>query len=214
MRSLKTLVVTVGASMALVVAFGGSTASATQLCKETDTWQKCTAYHGYNTLVTNHFALGTKTKFFSNLSNFSCQRSYMTGNISSTGGWTLSIKNSALEFKECTREGGLYCTMSSLDPGQIMIEYNSYWTENRKVWGLNQKFEVRCPHSHPLFDATCYYISPAWTYFGRISEGWFPRIGVSAKLSLYAGSSEICGSSATWEAEYEVMNPRPLWVVA
>lgn len=207
MKHLKLVLFAVGAMLFSTAISGVSTTMATQLCGSTHTTYNLTTCNSTYPYLTSfeHYNIGT-VQIDAAYKKVECKRSSMPGNISSSGwpGSPVIILNSGLTFSECN------CSVNTLEAGSLLIEHIS-GTSNGTVSGLNQKIQITC--NTILGSVTCTYATKTWTHFGEMTVGWFPQTSVNAKLVKYAGSSFLCDEPVTWTAKYEVIHPRPIWVI-
>jgi hypothetical protein len=212
MKYLKMLGLAAIAALALT-AFGAGSASATNLCS-TNT-NPCTGtLYGAGTNLSAKLKTGTTAVLTNSLDTVTCTESSISGSISSN---TSSGKNttgtiSSVTFTGCTDQNGSNCTVEVK---------NTPWhaeatTETSKSNG-NGKLDVKSHGTgHPEAKVVCggFLSCTFGTELATLGiTGGNPAAVKAAGINLSLISGFFCPSSATWDAEYEVTAPKPLYVI-
>jgi hypothetical protein len=190
---------------ALMAFLGGTSASATVLCK-TSLAEGCAA---------SGWDYSTGTKFVASLRAESttferstggaiertCAASTITGELENTGSTAEAIKIwvTGLTFGECSRPAKVLAT------GTLEIAWNE-GTDNGTLAGKG--FEITI---EPVGGVSCVYSFGSGTTLGTVTGGSPATIDVNAVVNKKSGSF-LCPSDSIWEMSYVITEPKPLYV--
>jgi hypothetical protein len=194
MKHLKMLGLAAVAVTALTALAGTSSASATVLCK-TNT-NPCTEDYAAGTKVTMKLPSGFDMKWTG--VGDTCLFSSLAGETSNTGGSgsTVSVKLSEVSWTSCT------LTWEPLKIGTLEIKYAN--------GGLQNDLTLKGTEWRV---SGCTYSAGSGTKIGVITpsiEGSVAKVSIQATFARVSGG--FCSSTVTWEGNYEVTAPNPLYV--
>jgi hypothetical protein len=196
MKFSKMVGLTAAAAVALIAIVGVGSASATVLCKENITeCGKAGKIYAANTQFKSTLETGTEAVFDFTLWTVRCSASTMNGEAANPGPVEkVVVKLVTLTFTNCG------CAVTTLKPGSFNVE----WTPTTMDGGMNtanRELDFSCM-------GHCVYGDGK---MGTITGGAMSTIDVSGTMKKISGEA-ICPSSATWEADYTVTAPEPLWI--
>jgi hypothetical protein len=201
MKYVKMLGLAAVAAAALMAFIGAGTASATTLCKATDT-PDCSLANTYAAGTTIHASLkpGTSARLFSGSTTIStCTESTVHGKTTNTTATVIDGNIEKLTFGKCT-EPATAVALGSLD-----IHWIS-GTHNGKVTGTANQVTVLA-----FGGISCTYGTGAGTTLGTLTGGTQAVMHINATVSKTAGGF-LCPSTAGWQGEYIVTTPHTLYV--
>ena len=205
MKYVKILGLAVVAAMALMAFLGAGTASATKLCKTTDT-PHCTAGWHYNegTVIKTSLKAGTSAVLSDTGGSLrdECAESTTEGATTNTGSETETVDGKVeaakLTWGKCTAE-----KTETLKGGLLEI----HWIEGTHNGTVTAKeFEVTVK----VFGVSCIYKAGAGIHLGELTSGPEPILHVNTVVQGSGGF--LCPSTGTWKATYVVTSPTPLYV--
>jgi hypothetical protein len=217
MKHLKILGLAVVAAAALTALLGAGTASATELCKMTET--PCTDNNMYT--AGTHFdamlVAGTTATIPTNIDTLGCKQSTISGELTTTGGaTTTAVKGSitGLSFTECEDSFGTECAVTEeFLPASLEITGGGTTAGSTFSFKITSKAGVHV-ECGALFN--CTFFTSAATLAGANQNGTTPSGGTPFITANNVNLSRIggfCPSNGTWSAKYEVTEPMPLFVV-
>lgn len=176
---------------------GGTTASATVLCKTATS--PCTGgTYGKGQAIEASLKAGAKSVLHPPFGDVECSESSIKGEVTNPGGEgsIVSGTTSSLSFKSCN------ATVSVLKAGTFSIETPKEGNGTLKLEGLETTVEFI--GTHCIFSGTASF---------TLKGGEMASIAGPSSLKRTGGrNGAFCGSSAEWTAEYTVTAPEPLWV--
>jgi hypothetical protein len=199
MKYMKMLGLAAVAAAALMAFVGAGTASATVLCKTSTLTTGCAAAgqdYGANTTVEatlNGSAILEAGGFIED----TCTGSTIKGKTTNTGSSTETVSGNAssLTWSNCT------FPTKTIKLGTLEIHYTSGDNGTLTASG----FEVTIEQ----FFGSCVYKSGTANNLGTLKGGSPATIAISTTVT---GSGFGCPSTATWNANYTVTNPNPLFI--
>jgi hypothetical protein len=203
MKYVKMLGLAVVAAAALMAFAGAGTASATVLCKNSESASSCNENYPSETELKSSLSAGTKAILKTEIKTIECSKSTLSGKPENGGSATETVKGpiAALAFEECN------CEVKSLKKGTVEIHWISGST-NGTVTATGAEVTVNCSTIFGLVH--CIYVTEK-TDLGTLTGGNPAKIDVKAVLPRLATSAP-CSATATWEATYEFTSPKPLFV--
>jgi hypothetical protein len=211
MKPLKALSLLIGVAAAFLIVAGGGVASATVLCTSTATPCPAEKLEGTGTEVKLQLKAGTQSVLVFPSGKITCSGSTIRGKTTSAGGSTstVSFPVETLTFESCTCAGGLMSITTLKRPAYEI--HSIAGTDNGTVTDTGTQMTYSCPS---LGISCAYGVASGAVDIGTLTGGASPFLDVSAKLPRLAMDSAqfICGETATWTAEYEVVKPKPLYV--
>jgi hypothetical protein len=209
MKQFKMLGLAAVAALGLMAMAGVSTASATELCS-TNT-QPCTGtVYTSGHAVSAQLKAGTVTTLTNPISNVICTKSTFTGKTTNTGGKGIAVTGTieSLGFTECTLASGPQCTVNTLN-----IPYAASITATGS--GNGTLTFTNDGNGSPGVKVEC------GIFFNCTLQTADPVLGVTGGNPAIAKANAIpltakgitCPSEAKWDAEYEVLEPKPLFIV-
>jgi hypothetical protein len=208
MKQLRMLGVAAVAALGLM-AFGAGSASATELCS-TNTSPCTGTKYGAGTTIFAQLKAGTQATLTTNVTNVHCKKSTVHGHTSNAGGKGVAVTGTitSLTFTECATTGGQQCTVSA-----VKLPYKASIVA---TGGGNGTLSVQSDGSgNPGATVVCGFLinctfSTANATLGV--TGGNPAIAKANGIAL-AREGGFCPSQSTWDAEYEVTTPKPLFIV-
>ncbi|MGN6256440.1 MAG: hypothetical protein ACTHN3_01655 [Solirubrobacterales bacterium] len=196
MKHLKMLGLAVVVVIAMTAITGAGTASATVFCKEnTTTCQAAGKVWEAGVAFKSSLESGTEADFNFNLWTVRCSSSTMNGSVPNPGPVEkVVVKLETLTFTNCG------CAVNTLKAGSFNVEWTST-TMNGGMTTANREVEFTCM-------AHCIYGDGK---MGTITGGAMATIDVSGTMNKLGGEA-ICPATITWEADYTVTAPEPLWI--
>lgn len=194
MKWMKNLVLAAIAAAALMAFLGAGTASATQLC--TDSELGCTEYSG------NINGSSTNATLVTNLATVKCGESATAITANSSTGAPILGEVTGLSFSNCKTELGVECTVTvknlpysgSLE-GKTLTVTDSVGAGAKVVCGTV---------------ISCEFLTKEASL--SITNG-SPTVAVAKEVPLSHETGAICPSTATWSATYAVTSPAGLTVL-
>lgn len=213
MKYLKLVVMAAIAAMTLTGLAPG-TASATVGCKTTTT--PCTDKYPAGTEAHVQLVTGTKAIVNAVWTDVECGSTTGKGTLTKAGSATETVSGpietwTAGECK-CAGSAAGSAHVTFLQTGSLEGHHIS-GTENGTVTGFNQTITVNCT---PLGTQCIFGTKGEGTHLGVMTGGTNPTIHGAATINHFAGTNDegtfLCGSTAKWEAQYEVTSPKPVYV--
>jgi hypothetical protein len=206
MKHLKILGLALVAALAVMALAGAASASAKSILCSTNT-NPCTGTkYGTGTKLTSNLKSGTVATLTTSIGNVVCKKSTVSG-VTTNGEGTGEI--TGLTFTECSL-GSTSCTVSAVN-----LKYSATAITGT---GGNGTLTVT-PGSgigNPGASVVCGSFINCTFSSSDISlgvTGGNPAI-ISANGVVLNRSGGICPSTSTWDAEYEVTSPKPLFLEA
>lgn len=140
------------------------------------------------------------------------------GKTENTGGSESQVKLSvgSLTFGECSCAGGVVGNthLAALETGSLEIQRIS-GADDGTLTGKGQKITFNCTS---LGTQCIFGTKVEGTDLGTLTGGNPATIDESATVNWFSGTNDegsfLCGSTAKFEAAYEVTGPKPLHVAA
>lgn len=203
MKYLKIMGLAAVAAMALM-AFGAGSASAVTLCKEAKSPCPEASRYTSGTAITASLKTKTVATLTSSLGNVVCTESAVSGKTTATSGSPLPGTISSLSFKSCTL-GSSSCTVTVENlPYAASVDASA--TVGNGTLTTTGQAHVDCGSALNCIFKKAVALS--------VTGGNPALVTANTALELIKNEGFICPSSATWDAEYEVTAPKPLFVVA
>jgi len=212
MKHLKVLGLAAVAAMALMAIVGAGTASASELCS-TNTAPCTGTKYGQDTTISAQLKSGTVAFLTNSISNVACKKSTVLITTTNAGTTGEPVKGQApspngLTFSECSTASGTACTVTVQN-----LAYNGTLTATTKG---NGTLTVQSGGSgDPGATVVCGFLINCTfsTASATLSfTGGSPAVAAANGISL-SRSGGFCPSTSTWDAEYEVTSPKPLFIV-
>jgi RHS repeat-associated protein len=187
---------------------GTSSASATTLCSLNGSPCPGVEYPS-GTQVEGALVGGTKAKFVTSLGTVECTTSTVTGKTTSAGGEGSAVTGeiSGLTFTGCVL-GGTSCTVEAVN-----LAYNTSITVTEK--GNGTLAVTDAVGVGVLAKCGSIVNCTVTTAEAKLAiTGGNPGKASAAAVPLKTTSGFLCPKEATWTAEYELSQPKPLYVVA
>jgi hypothetical protein len=201
MKNLKGVVIAVAAVLAVLPAVGARTAPAAVLCKTTTT--PCSSAYlkgsGFDAALATTATLETT----GGTTLATCTAGTLKG--------TLSARGAEAEAEAATVALGSFTlsgcsnTTSVLKAGELSFPAIA-GTDNGTVVARNTEVTF-----NGIFGASCVYGTGSGIELGTLVGGGSPTLKLNAFLSLVSGNG-LCPSQARWTAEYNVAEPKPVYV--
>lgn len=199
------------AAMCLVF-LGAGSASATTLCEEEK--KACEGNHyPAGTELKAILAEGKKAILNGTWTNVECGSSAMTAKISKEGGAFEPVRATiqALTFGQCACAGGEVGNAQAVlwVNGALRFDYleaddATTYSENTQVTYHCEPLGIQCIFGAPLEPRDV----------GKLIGGGTAMVAIETTLNHFTGMNDegsfICGSTASWEATYEIWLPEPL----
>jgi hypothetical protein len=208
MKHLKTLGLAVVAVVALMAFIGASSASAAVLCKEAK--ESCPAGSRVkNGEVVNWLLVG-KAVFKLFLSSDECSNSAIGGVLTNEGGKGNVPEGNfeTLSFTKCS------CETLVMKKGTFYVSY-TVGTNSGMVFGTGQEIVLQCATVFGVLKCVAVTNNTA---LGEMKGGNPAVLDIDAEIPINKNvSNRFCvneetGEEARWIGEYEVTNPKPLYV--
>jgi hypothetical protein len=213
MKSIRILGLGVVAALAVMAFVGAGSASAVTLCKANES--PCTGTNKYpsGTAVSAHLKEGTVALLKTNIVNVTCSESETSGENTLESGSPLTGLVRTLSFGECETVLGTPCTVTvvhldALHPYNASIAATGGGNGTLTVTGNslgNPGATVECA---TVINCTFTTASAALSVTGGTMA-----LAKASEVTL-SQSGIKCPSTSTWNAEYRVTAPEPLWVEA
>lgn len=217
MKLLKRLAAAV-AVVALMASVGVSSAPATALCK-TQITEGCTKTgqdYGIGTTIHLVRQSGKHVTVNAAWTDVTCKKSTMHGKTNTKGSETEAVKGpiEVLTLEQCSCAGGSDGSAHPvvLDPGSFALHHIT-GTDNATVTSYDLKVTANCTS----LGTQCIFGTKAeGTVLGTLTGGNPATATANATVNHSAGTNDegsfLCGSTAKWEAAYEITEPNPVWV--
>jgi hypothetical protein len=205
MKHLKLIGLAAVAAMA-VIGFGGAgTASATVLCKATESPCSESNLIKNSSLIHADLEGRSVSEFTFSYIFESCTGGTLTAGLSSQGGAASTVivgtAPSSWTWSGC-EAGGVTATES----GEIEIHHNA-GTDNGTLTAKGFGFKFATLNSE------CIYVPSSLSELGVLTGGVFPTIEINTVLVKSKGSLS-CYQDFFWRATYKITSPAPLYVGA
>jgi len=209
MKQFKMLGLAAVAALGLMAMVGAGTASATELCS-TNTSPCTGTMYPAGTVVSAQLKAGTVANLTNPISNVICQKSTTAGKTTNTGEKGVAVTGTieSLTFTECKTASGVACTVKTLN-----IPYSASITATGS--GNGTLTVTSGGTGNPGATVVCGTLincsfSTASAVLGVTGGG--PAIAKANAIAL-TPSGGICPLESHWDAEYEVKEPNPLFIV-
>lgn len=204
------LIVVVG-SMLVSMLGAVAPAGATELCSTNTSPCAGTMYKGGTSLSAKSAVFGS-SEFTTSSGTIRCEKTSFGGETRSTGeanGLSMEIRVGKLVFSSCTEVFGTSCTVTTLNlpwRGTVIRTMSGSGTMSlfHELAAGNPAFSVKCGS---LID--CILSS---TNFSLSVTGGTPAEFKATGVPLLR-EGKLCPSEASWDGEYELIEPSPLFVV-
>jgi hypothetical protein len=202
MKYVKTLGLAVVAAV-LMALVGAGTASATVLCKNSESTTTCNENYPAGTEIKSSLSAGTKAILKTEFKTIECSKATVSSKSKNGGSETESINASveALTFEECN------CEVKVLKKGTLEVHWISGST-NGTATANGAEVTVNCSTIFGLVH--CLYVTEK-TDLGTLTGGNPAKLDAKAAIPRLT-TNGLCSSTASWEATYEVTSPKPLFV--
>jgi hypothetical protein len=213
MKYLKMLGLAAIAALALTAFGAGSASAATHLCS-TNTSPCTGTIYGAGTALSGKLKAGTNAVLTNSLDQVTCTSSSVSGEITeaTNGAGNVTGKFTSVTFTGCTDQNGSNCTVETKN----LPWHAEGTTEGTKSNG-NGKLDVKSNGTgSPEAKVVCggFLSCTFGTELATLGvTGGNPAFIKAAGINLGLISGFFCPSSATWDAEYEVTAPKPLYVI-
>jgi hypothetical protein len=201
MKYLKMLGLAAIAALGLMAFVGASTASATTLCKATDT-PDCTPANTLpaGTTITSTLKNGGSAKLTGSGGETiaTCTGGEVAGKTTNTSATWIEGNIEKLTWTGCSQ------MTTTVKTGKLDIDWVS-GTHNGIVRGTNNEVTVA------IFGVSCVYGTGAGTTLGTLSSGAPATLNIATTVTRTSGGF-LCPQTAGWDAEYVVTNPKALYV--
>jgi hypothetical protein len=190
----------------IAMAFGTAAASATEFCS-TNTSPCTGTMYGPGTKLSGKLTTGKVATLTNSISNITCKQAAMAGQMTTTGGsgtTPISGEVTAVTWTECTTSFGTACTVTVTGiPWKLTGEKTGETTFKVVVSGSPGVTVVcgsliNCTFSQTSLTLTGVNGSPA-----RVTA---TAVGLNT-------SGAFCPKTASYDAEYDVTAPNPLYAV-
>ena len=182
------------------MAFAGSTASATVLCKTTTT--PCGSAYGVGTKIVSSLTGSSTLETLGGTTINTCLATSIESEIQNSGSATATVSgpNISLIAGGCTNQ------TFTLKSGSLEIHHIA-GTENGTVTGLLAEVTVVSS------GVSCVYGAGSGTDIGTLFGGESPTIKIEGTVKKTSGGF-LCPAENRWTGEYKVTEPTPLYVAA
>jgi hypothetical protein len=206
MKHLNYAAVAALAGLVLTMSIGASTAAATEFCS-TNTSPCTGTMYGPGTKLSGQLTTGKVATLTNSISNITCQNATMSGAMTSTGGSGLtpiSGEVTAVAWSNCVTSFGTACTVTVTGlPWKLTGEKTGETTFNVVVSG-SPGVAVSCGSL-----INCTFSQTSLTLSGV--NGSPARVTATAVGLNTSGG--LCPKTASYDAEYDVTAPNPLYAV-
>jgi hypothetical protein len=206
MKYIKMLGLAAVAAAALMAFVGASTASATTLCKATET--PCATANQINAVHNNIVKASLSgTAVLEDTNNnelVSCTVGGMEGKITNGGGSAATVSGDITALTWGPKGAGCSQTVHTVKLGELEIHHIA-GTDNGTVTVKNTEVTVE------IFGVTCTYGSGAVLHLGTLLGGTKPSLTINTVVKRTAGGF-LCPEDARWTATYNITQPTPLYV--
>lgn len=206
MNHLKQLALSSFALLVLTLALGSATASATEFCS-TNTSPCTGTMYGPGTELKGKLTTGKKAVLTNSLDTVSCSEATMAGKMTSTGGsgtTPISGEVTSVTWSQCIDSFGNACTATVVGlPWKLTGEKTGETTFNVVVSGSPGVTVVCGSLLNCTFSQTSLTLSGVNGSPARVTA---TAVGLNA-------SGGFCPKSGSYDAEYDVTAPNPLYAV-
>jgi hypothetical protein len=201
MKYLKMLGLAAVAAAALTAFIGGSTASATVLCKTTTT--PCASPYAKGTTFVPTLTGSNVMESLGGEILATCTGTSIKVKIENAGSSTSTVSGPVTEMmaSNCTNP------TTTIKLGSLEIHHIA-GTDNGTVTGLFSEVTLAA-----IFGTSCTYGAGTSTDVGVLTGGASPVLKVNAIVKKTAGSF-LCPAETRWTGEYKVTEPTPLYIEA
>jgi hypothetical protein len=210
MKHLKILGPAAVAAMALTALIGVSSSSAAELCS-TNTSPCTGTIYGSSTSISANLKAGTTSRLTSNFGAITCKKSTMAGKTTNGEGHG---EITTVSFTGCTDPFGGSCTFNSVNP--------PFTVSTAATGGGNGTITTTATEAHetegknPGMTVTCTGIGLNCTYSRAEMTlnvtGGNPATILAENESLEFTAGGFCPSETSWDYEYEITAPKPLFL--
>jgi len=191
--------------VAAMAVMGVGTASATKLCSENKTPCPAGSTIASGTAIKGQLRPGTEAVFTTSLLTVKCTESTIEGKTTSAGGGAgvnVNGEITAVVWKNC-KSGSTSCTTTALGLPWLSELSGSAGSGTMTVNKAAGKFTC---------GVTCEYEAAS---AATSVTGGNPAIVKANSVSFKKkGGSFLCPATSTWSSEYEIITPKPLFVVS
>jgi RHS repeat-associated protein len=204
MRATRVIGVVVLSALAALAVFGASSASATALCSVKENPCPLESEYASGTKIEASLVSGTKATFLTSAGNIACTSSTITGETTSGGakGKAVEAKVSNLTFASC-KLGETSCTVTT-----VHLPYTASFS-------APEAFKME--HAEGVGATVKCGLAVNCTFTTKKAElkvtGGNPAILTASKIALERAGT-VCPAEATFDAEYSVAQPKPLFLVS
>jgi hypothetical protein len=205
MKHLKLFLMAAVAAAASVSVLGATTASATVLCKNGMTTEKCSEPYAAGMTFNLSLAPGstlTKETLGGTILE-TCSGAVLKGKLANAGSSaeTVRAQTESMTWTGCTK------TTSSIVLGEFEF-HRTAGTDNATLTWKNSQVTTG-----GIFGESCIYGGGAGTDLGTLVGGSPATLNVNAILSLVSGGG-LCPKELRWTAGFQVTEPKPLFFSA
>ncbi len=156
---------------------------------------------GTGTEIAASLVSGAKFKITNTFKTIECSKSSISAKVASTGE-KITATVEALTFGECN------CTFTVLKKGELIFSHIAA-TDNGTLTSNGAEITGSC--STIFGTVHCIYVTES-TDMGTLEGGNPAKIKSSAANIPRLTTHVLCAEEASWDAEYEVTSPKPLYV--
>ena len=156
---------------------------------------------GTGTEIAASLVSGAKFKITNTFKTIECSKSSISAKVASTGE-KITATVEALTFGECN------CTVTVLKKGQLIFSHIAA-TDNGTLTSNGAEITGSC--STIFGTVHCIYVTES-TDMGTLEGGNPAKIKSSAASIPRLTTHALCAEEASWDAEYEVTSPKPLYI--
>lgn len=193
-------------TLVLVMSIGAASASATEFCS-TNTSPCTGTMYGPGTKLSGKLTAGKVATLTNSLSNITCQQATMGGQMTTTGGTgttPISGEVTSVTWTQCTTSFGGACTVTVTGlPWKLTGEKTGASTFNVVVSGAPGVNVVCGSLINCTFSQTSLTLSGVNGNPARVTA---TAVGLNT-------SGAFCPKTASYDAEYDVTAPTPLYAV-
>jgi hypothetical protein len=156
---------------------------------------------GTGTEIKANLVSGTKFKITTGFKTIECSKSSIKGKVSATGE-KISVSVETLTFEECN------CTIAVLKKGELIFGHITS-TDNATLTSNGAELTGNCS---TIFGTVHCIYATSNTDMGTLEGGNPAKIKSSAANIPRLTTNGLCNEEASWDAEYEVTSPKPLYI--
>jgi len=211
MKYLKMLGLAAVAATALM-AFGAGSASATELCKVTESPCSAANMYGPGTLYHAHLKAGTEAVFTAGFATTKCSQQTLELEQTTTGGPNETVKTNikAITFPEASCN----CKYTVTAQGSLEVHTDdpTKVTDHGTVTGTGTRYTINCSGVSCIFGTE---VTDVGTLDGSATD---PILTTSTQAKYFTGDASnftctLGSGTASWKAEHTFTKPLGLFVI-